>query len=1305
MTTFQRGLIETELQALEAGRFQELMLAFLPLYDQRFSGIQRLGGTEFGKTRGGVPDLLLTFVTGDQIGCECGTADAYWKPPPNAEKFPTWKPIADAEKCLRELARPIELVLASNRPLSPRYPNAKTIILEYLSPRTSCRITLFSSEDLAQWVEGNITRRDVLEVAEEFLPDSARFLRSAEDKIILDAAVEHIERHGFPIRRVVEILREAGPLSPGVGDVVTAEVLGDETRFLIEHGGEYCGIKRCEQHLPSLLRPFGRIVQLLGAPKIGKSFLVCESVALNECRSTWLQAPVDNRQEGAFVDATTIAILSQIWPRNVAVKFVMTGARPKQENARTSGENGSVFVILDNLHELQSCGLKRINCAIQLAKSMGPIPWLAIVLISNRNLTEHFHTIDETLVAPPWSPGEIGDFLRLRGIEIADQNPQSYLELLGAQCGGHPLFAASLARRYPDKVGLATNLLRGPFPLDVDLSNEIKNVLYGDILTSADMQNLVQRLSLLSGKAQLEVVEALRLEVEPKIATSLQVLYDAIGPAVLEGSLADGVRVSPVFRPIAQSRIAPREMREAFLAAANTLLTPREQIVDAGKAIDAVHYLMLSGDIGRAAMWALMLILRIPEDDPERAEHKAYLVSRLDLLAYVKDPPDQLGMLALGSWRVVIAHHYTSVERHRDAASILDRLDIRKLRGGKDSSPEIEGAAQEIETLAAFDRMFLLSQLEDPENAIHGFLDIAVATPCKPLVSDLLRCFPGLVGRLSEDRLAAMNFERLAQRLHPAQAPALAALALRVGFKAARHTRLRNALAPLERSVNTGPRLFWCIAHSATLLEDQQEAAALDALERSSGLAKADGVASLGAHWHQHRADVLYNLRNYEEAISEYRLSTSLADEEDTLCRAWNLYKIGIVVGGDPERVECLESAAALFLALKDYRNASRAKGALASHWLIAGEYEKAILVALELTEWFHTDKKMEVGPALRLLCANATRVSCEKAGRPIPGGAPPIDLRHFVTIIESAKPETGGVVTFQVLGILAETAGLQDHAIECFKKAIYSEVTSLADRKTVAGSWLNLCQYLGPQQLTQKTIADYLSRIVQYQPAVGSAEEHTFFETIVLPFLDGGRRDDETRAALLFLLVDGATQVIADLDSVLAERWAPYLAYCAGRAHCLLGRHSEGYARFRAATQNAIGNAQWKLGTIAGFPAAFELGRFHPSLLEAARTQHDLFLCIEALGLDQASVGALGKNLFKYWRRVDWRRLSERDLRAKSMLLDVAKELIAEGFSEDEAGPVLVASLLRAFDHDKGRYGLLALPRSPPPDVLRKLQ
>jgi len=142
--------------------------------------------------------------------------------------------------------------------------------------------------------------------------------------------------------------------------------------------------------------------------------------------------------------------------------------------------------------------------------------------------------------------------------------------------------------------------------------------------------------------------------------------------------------------------------------------------------------------------------------------------------------------------------------------------------------------------------------------------------------------------------------------------------------------------------------------------------------------------------------------------------------------------------------------------------------------------------------------------------------------------------------------------------------------------------VTSLADRKTVAGSWLKPMQYLGPQQLTQKTIADYLSRIVQYQPAVGSAEEHTFFETIVLPFLDGGRRDDETRAALLFLLVDGATQVIADLDSVLAERWAPYLAYCAGRAHCLLGRHSEGYARFRAATQNAIGNAQWKLGTIA---------------------------------------------------------------------------------------------------------------------------
>jgi hypothetical protein len=142
MTLFQRTLIETKLRGFEAGRFQEFVLRFLPLFDENHEGMIRHGHTEEGKTRKGVPDLLKTFPNGDQIGCECGTAEDYWSAPKEVSDYPTWKPIEDGLKCLAKMARPIEVVLASNQPIPTNHPNAKTLVIDYLTKKESIRYLL-----------------------------------------------------------------------------------------------------------------------------------------------------------------------------------------------------------------------------------------------------------------------------------------------------------------------------------------------------------------------------------------------------------------------------------------------------------------------------------------------------------------------------------------------------------------------------------------------------------------------------------------------------------------------------------------------------------------------------------------------------------------------------------------------------------------------------------------------------------------------------------------------------------------------------------------------------------------------------------------------------------------------------------------------------------------------------------------------------------------------------------------------------------------------------------------------------------
>ena len=168
MTAQQRNDIEKKIQELEPGRFQEFILKLLPLYNERYDGMRRNGHTNDGKTCRGVPDLIKTYNNGDQIGCECGTDKKYWYLSKKKHK-----PIEDLKKCLSKLTQPIEIVLASNRPMPPSNPNVINEIISHC-PNKNCKITILSSEDLACWIEANDEKDGVIKLAEDFFPDIAK---------------------------------------------------------------------------------------------------------------------------------------------------------------------------------------------------------------------------------------------------------------------------------------------------------------------------------------------------------------------------------------------------------------------------------------------------------------------------------------------------------------------------------------------------------------------------------------------------------------------------------------------------------------------------------------------------------------------------------------------------------------------------------------------------------------------------------------------------------------------------------------------------------------------------------------------------------------------------------------------------------------------------------------------------------------------------------------------------------------------------------------------------------------------------
>lgn len=101
-----------------------------------------------------------------------------------------------------------------------------------------------------------------------------------------------------------------------------------------------------------------------------------------------------------------------------------------------------------------------------------------------------------------------------------------------------------------------------------------------------------------------------------------------------------------------------------------------------------------------------------------------------------------------------------------------------------------------------------------------------------------------------------------------------------------------------------------------------------------------------------------------------------------------------------------------------------------------------------------------------------------------------------------------------------------------------------------------------------------------------------------------------------------------------------------------------------------------------SGLELGFDFYEFTTSIKEISELHMSCVGAICAQGTAiHTRLRIMGINLFNFWRQIEFRRLSESDLKAKKLVIDGAKSLEKAGFDEDRAAPVMIMLLSRVFE------------------------
>lgn len=1024
-------LISNSLKALEQGMFQEFCLSFLPLFDKRYESLYRHGGTPDGKTRRGVPDLLLTNdVSTTQIAVECSVLKDYWKKSSDKD-LESWKPCSDIAKCVTKLNDLEEIVLCSNQEIPTENANVQNEVMKFAKGKTTAKISIFSLEKFENELFTNQDKyKDVIKI---YLPEVYQWLDTSKTLNTSDVVLESYKNLMLPLNIVEEITRN-----------LTPEELRDKNavEVVIEKGSSL--ISRFQRrHLPieaSIKRNYdikyfdgtfiGRIISFVGIPKIGKTTLIahiCDELQQNESKEiVWFDSPISNKESQEFFSELTRILLGKLIGPEIgndysSGKFSRHNLVEALANSKKK-KKGEYVLVIDDFQLLSKDLQKQLDDFMKILKSSQHISSVGFVLISNKSLTNLVKTLDTEYICPTWEEDEIADFLKLSQMTIPVPE-NTYCHLLTMKSGGHPLIALALLRNNHSLEELL-NVNQNQYPelYDEELTQEVKELLFEDILSDHDLREFVLRLSVLIYRHDFSVLDFLSTKINPAIHMPTRMILERLKTTILEGDESTGYQIAFVFRALANTYVTTENAKNIIDKVSSYMLTPINGQIDALKAVQAIDYSILIKNYERAFLYATLLVSSSYEKETNY-KNLEYILDQLFIVRSIDFPTDPKLKLMYTILLVGVALTYLKIEDQNNAVGTLhkilsNRIDI--LEVPRDYAPiELEefynfvfvqliynltmmkkysvglkivndvdtalifssNSKQSIDPLEIINTMLVRAELSDfPQQFFARLVNIIDLKRHKKVLALLFSCFQTLGLKMSKfDRKKKENY--------------IGAIEKDVNNKL---WKLLIKLVDAQFEVETDNSLE-CIRKTDQIIVE------FDKIVRDSKIIKSR-LFSLKADAYLKCGDDANAEKNYNEAIQILYADKNL----DRFSYAISNYNLGLSAKNNDVAFDAFSKASKYFEKLGYYNLKARADGERAVIHYQKKEYKETVKLIEDIVEKYYFESMPEYAPAATIGLALLTRLRHELSNNTLPGKEeeyPKPERKVFERIVDFAKP------------------------------------------------------------------------------------------------------------------------------------------------------------------------------------------------------------------------------------------------------------------------------------------------------------
>jgi len=1323
--------ISNKLKSMEAGAFQNFCIRFLPLVDPKYEGLILFGGTPDGKTRKGTPDLIKTLDDGKQIAVQCSTEKTYWNLPKDKKKFPHWKPCVDIDKCLTSLVNVYEIILCSSQDIPTNAPNAESEIMSYAKSKTNAKITVLYGMKICNLLIDNIENPEIEVLYRRHFPEIYTLIESLREKEILKLSSELYKKKSISLKVAEEIAKK---VVKNLIDIEKAKTYALKEVDLLKSRFERVNLpdpgkvtRRIPKDYP-LFNPIGKISTLLGVPKIGKSSLASYFAARwdqNNIKTHWFDCPIENAEQKLFIED----LLRNIWSCFIApdeATELSAGIIPPHsivlEKLKYNLETPSIYVI-DNAEHISDSIMKLLCEKLKYFKDHNLLSQIGILFISNKRLTPFCRVMLEEIFAPVWTEDEIKEFLSIKLPEATHYKSKKYLELLSGMSGGHPLVALALARRFPSVEQLLFSRFKGPDLADEDLTMEIKNFLFEDILKDDnDSLLFVLRLSVLTHRASDKIIHTVARKVNPPIAKPFNLVLDKLYGTIIEGDQRQGYSVSFVYKEVAKKKLNLKEQQEIYDAVSLELLKPKGSVLNAIEVTEGIFYALLAFNFERAFYWTVMLLQATINKRLSTIQIKT-IIDRLELVTFINAPTDVKVLPLYYLMLLSMAMAYAQIEDYEKACKSLQKIEPLS-KEIKDEKLKI--ILSVINEAAKIYRMFLVAK-DDPLKSVRILSEIDLVEIQKYLphgAMQIRKFFEALLSVVSIKQIPRDLLRRIIDYTDLNNKKAVANLmriALNLGVKADNEKMNPDEVISLFPSDSFISELLQLTFNAQYALQKDNSEVAINFIDQAIALCKKQQLWDIPVEnvISQLKGDACYKLGKPEAKNFYLRCIECLGDQIDSFDYAWANYRLGLL-SENPKDAE------------EYFKNSSKTFELLGYDGLLArSEGERGIsLVQLErplefvrIVEWmcrrYFLRNRAKFAPSITMAMAQLPRLICDIKGEStFKEGSriyPKFERGVYARVLEIAKPQAGGTVAFYSLSRAYSLLKKFDRKIKCLRTALSFNPNSQIEKNSVPLIIHELLDEIIPHG-EEKEIEELMVKGISLNPndlnLHHGRDSKEFLSFCIFSKLDSVIINMNNGQRHKFLNILGKIlKDISDIENIHSDWWLAAVWWRKARiGENYYHNKSEKYYVWKQAYDYGVISNNVEVIIHAGHTIGFFYCENY-SIKSLADIHFNIVKSIPVQKEGSNRIEKIGQDLFRLWSKLDFRRLSEHDLDAKRALMDGAKILNNSGMPVEEAGPIMILLLFsiyqvtgEAVDWATEKVKALAIEEKIPRDIKERI-